>query len=397
MRDNRRREYDVDEIMKKALTSDAAPDEHLNRRIMQNWKESGDMKRNAVRRIYMAAAAAACVLLVTVTAGAAARYLRTDEVAERTENETIADAFKGEDATEIGESAEAGDYRFTLMGITGAERLRQLDESGSSLAESGTYVVMAVERLDGAPMPSTQEEAYGDLEFFISPLIQGLAPWQYNMASMGGEHTTFVEDGVLYRVIGCDDVSMFADRKLYLCVIDDMFYDTNAYHYDEATGLMSRNESYQGINLLFDLPIDKMKADPDGAAQYLKELEKSWEPEETSDESTSLFDSDIAKMQEDPVGNEAEVLKGAVLMEDYTRTVTAKDGVYEYSFGTESENWQMLFYETDLWDGRDYIISYTDYDEQTEQYKGIYITLLKKTGENTAEIRTYHKTREDAE
>lgn len=397
MRDNRRREYDVDEIMKKALISDAEPDVQVNRRIMQNWKESAEMKRNAVRKIYMAAAAAACVLLVTVTAGAAARYLRTDEVAERTENATIADAFKGENATEINESGEAGDYRFTLMGITTADRLSQLDESGPSLTAGSTYVVMAVERLDGTPMPSTQEEAYNDLELFISPLIQGLTPWQYNMASMGGEHTTFVEDGVLYRVIGCDDVSMFADRKLYLCVIDDTFYDTNAYHYDEATGLIARNESYQGINLLFELPIDSTKADPDGAAQYLKELEASWEPEETPDESTTSSDSDTAKMVQELWDNEEEVLKDAVLMEEYTRTVTAKDGVYAYSFGTESEMWSMLFYETGLKDGKDYLISNTGFNEQTGQSEGIYIIVLNKTGDNTAEIRVYHKTQTDAE
>lgn len=396
MRDNRRRENDVDEMMKKALTSDVEPDAGLNRRILQNWKESADMKRKTVRKIYMAAAAMACMLLVTVTAGAAARYLRADEVAERAENETIADAFKGEDATEINESKEAGDYRFTLMGITTADRLRQIDGSSSGLTESGTYVVMAVERLDGAPMLSTQEDAYSDLTLFISPLIQGLTPWQYNMASMSGEHSTFVEDGILYRVIGCDDVSKFADRKLYLCVIDDTFYDVDAYHYDESTGLISRNEDYQGINLLFDLPVDAAKVDPEGAAQYLKELEKSWEPEETPEESTSLFEDDAAKLAADPVGNEAEVLKDAVLVEEWTRTVTGKDGAYEYSFGTEAEEYVTYFYETNFKDGRDFSISYTDYDEETDQYRGIYLTILKKTGDNTAEIKTYHKTSDTA-
>ncbi len=98
---------------------------------------------------------------------------------------------------------------------------------------------------------------------------------------MGGSYTEKIKDGILYRIIKCDDIALFADRQIYLSILDNTFYQKDAYHYNEVDGTISRDESYDGINLLFELPIDKSRADKEKAAQYLRELEKSWEQEET--------------------------------------------------------------------------------------------------------------------
>lgn len=39
-------------------------------------------------------------------------------------------------------------------------------------------------------------------------------------------------------------------------------------------GEITKKESYQGVNVLFDLPIDEGKADREAAEKYLKEMEE---------------------------------------------------------------------------------------------------------------------------
>lgn len=79
-------------------------------------------------------------------------------------------------------------------------------------------------------------------------------------------------NSIMYRLIECDGVEMFADRGLYLCISASNFYDVKAFHYNEETGEISRNADYEGANALFRLPLDSSKADPEKAEKYLKEL-----------------------------------------------------------------------------------------------------------------------------
>ena len=122
-------------------------------------------------------------------------------------------------------------------------------------------------------MPDTMEDSYGELEFFASPLMGGYQPAFYNIASMSGNYADITEDGVLYRLLECDNVEIFADHTLYLCIAEGVFYNTEAYNYDEVTGEISRNEEYEGLNALFLLPIDVSKADPVKAAEYISGFE----------------------------------------------------------------------------------------------------------------------------
>lgn len=68
------------------------------------------------------------------------------------------------------------------------------------------------------------------------------------------------------------------------------FYDSAAYNYDAATGEISRNENYAGVNALFRLPVDTTKADPAAAEAYLKELQESWS---TPDEPIEMGATDL--------------------------------------------------------------------------------------------------------
>ena len=74
-------------------------------------------------------------------------------------------------------------------------------------------------------------------------------------------------------MISCNAISFFADRDLYLCVLDQDTYSIDAYNYDTETGKITPNRDYEGINLLFDLPIDARYADSKKADAIQKELE----------------------------------------------------------------------------------------------------------------------------
>lgn len=73
-------------------------------------------------------------------------------------------------------------------------------------------------------------------------------------------------------------------------VQDGTFYNAKAYYFDEASGEVSRNQSYDGLNALFSLPIDVAKGDPEAARAYMESL--------FSDEGGDV-DNSIAKTEVD--------------------------------------------------------------------------------------------------
>lgn len=143
--------------------------------------------------------------------------------------------------------------------------------SNGHISEDKTYSVVAIEYADGAPILD-MEEAYGKMNIFVSSLIKGYDPKDYNAASMHGGYTDAIRDGILYRMVECDNVEMFADCGLYLCAVDSSFFNVEAYDYNKLTGEIARNEAYEGLNALFTLPIDASKGDPVAAEDYVESL-----------------------------------------------------------------------------------------------------------------------------
>lgn len=234
------------------------------------------MNLKKAKSIPAAAVAAAIILGAgSVTAYASWKYLAPEKVTERFHDTKLTDAFLGEDAVLIQEEQTIGRYRVTLIGIVSGEDLSQYQHtSNGTLQTDRTYCVTAIEYADGTPMPDTTDDAYADLSFFVSPFIKGYHPADYNTVTMRGSYSEFTENGILYRLTECDNVEIFADRGLYLGVTDSTFYNPKAYTYDQTTGEISRNEAYDGLNALFQLPIDASKADPAAAANYLNVLEE---------------------------------------------------------------------------------------------------------------------------
>lgn len=312
----------LEQLLKLALSPTCEPKEELNQKIISQL-EKGTMKTVYKKKISsIVIIAAVLTLAMSITVFAALRLLNSKNVAEHLEDTGLAEAFEGKDAIEVNKSIESGGYIFTFHGIVSGEGLSKFRHSAEDINPDRTYAVISIAKADGSSMPDTTDEEYEETPFFISPLIKGQKPWQVNIASMNGAYGEFVEDGIMYRLIQCDGVEMFADRGLYLAASTGSFYDINAFSYDEKTGEVTPNPQYEGANALFDLPINPSKADREKAELYLKNL---FREDAEGSESDTTWEINIDK----------ELQKGVVIPESIKEVTYDENGLacYEYEDG----------------------------------------------------------------
>lgn len=264
-----------DELLKQALAPDDEPDFWLNQKILRQMREETSMRKKTYKKLSAVVLAVALILgSGSLTTFAMWKYLMPDEVAEIAQDKKLTEAFQSEEAVFVNETQSYGGYHVTFLGIISGKDLTDWiswDDSGTIHTDL-SHIVVAIENADGTSMPDIEEDAYGELEFLVTPLIEGYDPVTYNAFAFGGGYTDEVVDGVLYRIMECDNIEMFADHKLQLAVLDSTFYRANAYHYDEASGEIRRNDAYDGLNALFQLPIDEAKADREAAVAYMENL-----------------------------------------------------------------------------------------------------------------------------
>lgn len=310
----------LDELLATALTPDVQPERALNEQILRRAKEEVQMevmkdefkmsgKRSGKRMAVAAAIAAAVLVAGGGTTYAAWRYLTPQEAAAKLQDKKLMNAFSGENTVLVNETQTCGDYRTTLIGIVSGKELTDYAmTTGGEIRADRSYWLLAIEHADGTPMPDTGSPEYGKETFLTSPFIQGLEPWKYNVYTFGGGYSEFVQDGVMYRMAECDNLEVFADREVYLCLTDENSAGVinQAYRYDETTGKISRKEAYDGCNALFTLPLDRAKADPKKAESYLKSLDKTLEEEqaEMDQELENLPESQRKEIEEGEVQTE---------------------------------------------------------------------------------------------
>lgn len=265
------KDADWERLLKQSLASAAEPEEKLNQSIIHQLKEYNQMKHKYRIRLSAGLLAAVLLLVLSVSAYAAVQLFSAKQVAQHLGEQLLADAFESKDAIQINQSAASGEYHFTLHGLVSGAGLSEFRNSSEDIYPDRTYAVVSITREDGKPMPNTDDPEYGKEPFFVSPLIKGLNPGQFNLASMNGAYSEDVIDGVMYRLIECDQVEIFADRGVYLAISSGTtFYSIKAFRYDEITGEIQAREDYPGAALLFDLPLDVAKADPAEAEAYLE-------------------------------------------------------------------------------------------------------------------------------
>ncbi|NLJ95544.1 MAG: hypothetical protein GX321_00195 [Clostridiales bacterium] len=265
------KDHNIDELLRESLTQIEGPSYELNQSI-KNSIEEHIMQKNVRKLIPIPLLVILLTLLMSFSVYAAWKILSPEEIAQELGDKGLAIAFQSEDATVINETICSGGYNISFLGIVSGKDLSDFKGSAHEIYPNRTYAVVAIAKEDGSPMPSTSDDEYGETPFFISPLIKGEKPWWCNIVTMNGSYSELVADGIMYRLIECDDIEIFADRELYLCVSSTPFYSKEAYNYNEETGDISPNLEFDGINILFDLPLDPSKADPEKAEKYLQDL-----------------------------------------------------------------------------------------------------------------------------
>lgn len=275
---------ELDELLKHALTPIDEPDSRLNQSIINQVKEQEKMKKQTWKKLPAVALMALIVLGCASATVFAVYHLSIQDIMERNKDKKLEDAFSGKDAILINETQSYGEYNVTLLGIVSGKNISEyIESSNGTPLENRTYAVVAIAYTDGTPMPDIMSDTAFDQEsFFVSVLIRDYNPTFYNIFAFNGAYQGFVESGILYQIVECDNVEVFADHGLYLCVCDGHLYNSEAYLFDEATGVIARNEDYDGLNALFDLPVDVSKANPEAAENFLKGIgyeERTDEPD----------------------------------------------------------------------------------------------------------------------
>lgn len=258
----------IDSILKQALTPTDEPDFWLNQKILSMAKEAVPMKKKKYKTAAVFVSAAIALGIGSISIYAAHKFLQPEHVAEKMNDHKLKDALQSEDATIINETQSYGGYDVTLLSIVSGKDLTEFAITAEDgVHDDRTYAVIAIANSDQTPISN------GEHSFFTSLLIQGLNPNRYNAYTFDGVCFDIEEDGILYRIADCDNVEIFADREIYMCVSDGTGYNADAYAYDETAGTIFRNETYNGLNALFRLPFDASKADPKAAAEYIRKID----------------------------------------------------------------------------------------------------------------------------
>ena len=388
----------LDILLKNTLKSDYIPDYQLDLQIINKEKEKGNKRLKGLREIPVFLIVCCALLFFSVSAFAAWRLLSPRDVAMHIGDKQLSKAFDSKDAILMNESLKYGDYTITLLGTVTGRNITNFVTEGDTVSPDRTYAVVAISRTDGIPMPGTSSEEYGKTPFFVSPLIQGLDPRKYNIITMNGGYSEITKDGIMYRIIACDNVEIFADRKNYICVTNTVFYENNAFIYNEDTGEISINTKYTGMNLLFDLHLNKNKADKEAAEKYLEGINKTLydgsTDKLTEQKKSGGTDKTVLKGEEYAKGPEApykleEILDSWTFVTEQ-RVTPDKDGMVSYSFkdknggssgGTIASN--ALFAKNET--GYSKLVSFSKADEHTEAF----LVYKEKNGDIT--ISMYEK------
>lgn len=273
----------------------------LQTRARELEKEKPNMHFKKTRKLAVLAAAAVAVLAVSVSA--AVLWLSPSQVAERFEDPILAAAFQSEDAVLVNETAQAGDYDITLMGLVSGEGIRKWYDEAEP---SRTYAVVSAARADGTPLSSENYDVMPSGTFTISPLVAGYSPMAVNAWTLDGSCASFLEGGVAYYLLDTLDIQMFADRTVYLAVYEGFVPSYNEFSVAED-GTYSLRDGVTGA--LFTLPLDESLADPAAARAFVEGTGMNYVPM-TDGERAAL-----AEEEEAPLDLEAAYANGTYLGE----------------------------------------------------------------------------------
>ncbi len=243
--------------------------------------------KHNLKRMILPLAAAIC--LICTTTFAAIKLMNAKDTATALGDSKLARYF--DERGGVSDTVTDGKYKATVLGIVSGENLSEFKSSSWDIFPERTYAVVAVERSDGGDMTF-------DDEILVTPLIEGLSPWKYNIFTMNGGYTADILNGILYRIIEFDSIEYFADRTVYMAVVSEPFIKNTQYSYDENTGAIAAKDDYDGTNILIELKLDKSKANPEKAREYLDKPNEDVQPDDNAVKSGNYV------LSPDPNGDE---------------------------------------------------------------------------------------------
>jgi len=275
-----KRKLDIDTDLRCALAETRSPNAQLKNKTKERMEETQMKKRFIGKSAFIKAAiAAALILALGISAFAVLTQYTPAEIALALQSPQLAKVLREGKGTIINKSQTSGDYVVTLIGTASAEDLDYIFSEDDTFG-SGSMALLSVARKDGQPMPplaERDENTFGAIHTFL--VFDGYVPWQVSIGA-GGSST--VLDGVQYQAINYDEIECFAGRKVHLFV-SDSFPGSDTLTFDVKDISIRLNPKYEGVCMLFELPLDPAKADAEKAKafveafadQTLEELEKA--------------------------------------------------------------------------------------------------------------------------
>lgn len=208
--------------------------------------------------------AAAIVLLIGTSVYAAYRLLSPREIAMQAGYENLASVFEKDGCKFDLPPQQSGDYTIRILGITSGKNLTRFVD----VDKERSFIVGAISRTDGGKLAD-----YTGIQ--MSPLISGYEPWSVNIFTLNGGKSEFISDDDMadYFVYECDTLEIFADRTVYISFYEGIAPSKEIFKYN-ADGTIDFNESYTGVKALFEIPLDKSKANPEKAAEIAEQISR---------------------------------------------------------------------------------------------------------------------------
>ena len=185
--------------------------EHISLEDIMSEKRSYRQRSKVV-----AAVVCTVILLGSGSVYAANHYLNPSQIVDEiSADSALSKAFADKDAITINETQTSNGYNITLLGLVSGEKLGLYvpDETKKEVSDKHSYAALAISKSDGSKMSNSN--------FCVSPLINGEAFTDVNAATLNVGLSWFEKDGVIYELIECDNLEIFADRGVYLSLVDD--------------------------------------------------------------------------------------------------------------------------------------------------------------------------------
>lgn len=203
---------------------------------------------------------AVLVALLSTSVYAVTYLLSAKEVAEKTGNSDVAKMFN-EENFDIVTISDKG-YCVSYHGIVNSEELVYFDSNAEY--EDRTYAVYSIAKEDGTPL-----NLIDGMPLSFTPVIDGI---RTDIAFALTESANGTEkDGILYYLFNYRDLEIFADKNVSVAVFEGFFPNPGIFTMDE-NGKTVYNESYSGFKGMFELSLDKSKADPKEAKRLLESM-----------------------------------------------------------------------------------------------------------------------------